>query len=97
MSFDQQKRLRDSIERLRGSLQTYDTEKIKEDTKVLQDAMYAVSTEAYMSVGGEKAREAAEKSGYAPTRGAAGAAGGGDGEAAAEEPSDQDLFGWFQQ
>lgn len=97
MSFDQQKRLRDSIERLRGSLQTYDTEKIKEDTKVLQDAMYAVSTEAYMSVGGEKAREAAEKSGYAPTRGAAGATGGGEGEAAAEEPSDQDLFGWFQQ
>jgi molecular chaperone DnaK len=97
MSFDQQKRLRDSIERLRGSLQTYDTEKIKEDTKVLQDAMYAVSTEAYMSVGGEKAREAAEKSGYAPTRSAAGASGeGGDG-AAAEEPSDQDLFGWFQQ
>ena len=30
MSFDQQKRLRDAIERLRGSLQTYDTEKIKE-------------------------------------------------------------------
>jgi len=99
MSFDQQKRLRDSIERLRGSLQTYDTEKIKEDTKVLQDAMYAVSTEAYMSVGGEKAQEAARKSGYAPTTssrggegGEAGAEGGG-----AEEPSDQDLFGWFQQ
>lgn len=98
MSFEQQKRLRDAIERLRGSLQTYDTEKIKEDTKVLQDAMYAVSTEAYMSVGGDKAREAAEKSGYAPTAraatggGEAGAEGGG-----AEEPSDQDLFGWFQQ
>ncbi len=96
MSFDQQKRLRDSIERLRGSLQTYDTEKIKEDTKVLQDAMYAVSTEAYMSVGGEKAREAAEKSGYAPTaRATAGGEAGAEG--GAEEPSDQDLFGWFQQ
>ncbi|MBN9415625.1 MAG: molecular chaperone DnaK [Candidatus Eremiobacteraeota bacterium] len=99
MSFEQQKRLRDSIERLRGSLQTYDTEKIKEDTKVLQDAMYAVSTEAYMSVGGEKAQEAARKAGYTPTvtsgataGGEAGAEGGG-----AEEPSDQDLFGWFQQ
>ena len=99
MSFEQQKRLRDSIERLRGSLQTYDTEKIKEDTKVLQDAMYAVSTEAYMSVGGEKAEQAARKAGYTPTvtsgataGGEAGAEGGG-----AEEPSDQDLFGWFQQ
>lgn len=98
MSFEQQKRLRDAIERLRGSLQTYDTEKIKEDTKVLQDAMYAVSTEAYMSVGGEKAREAAEKSGFAPTARAATAGGGEAGaEGGAEEPSDQDLFGWFQQ
>ncbi len=98
MSFEQQKRLRDAIERLRGSLQTYDTEKIKEDTKVLQDAMYAVSTEAYMSVGGEKAREAAEKSGFAPTaRAAAGGGGEAGAEGGAEEPSDQDLFGWFQQ
>ena len=97
MSFEQQKRLRDAIERLRGSLQTYDTEKIKEDTKVLQDAMYAVSTEAYMSVGGEKAREAAEKSGYAPTARAATSGGEPGAEGGAEEPSDQDLFGWFQQ
>lgn len=93
MSFDQQKRLRDAIERLRGSLQTYDTEKIKEDTKVLQDAMYAVSTEAYMSAGGEKAAQAAARSGYTPTV-SSGAAGS---EGASEEPSDQDLFGWFQQ
>lgn len=97
MSFEQQKRLRDAIERLRGSLQTYDTEKIKEDTKVLQDAMYAVSTEAYMSVGGDKAREAAEKSGYAPTARAAAGGGEAGAEGGAEEPSDQDLFGWFQQ
>ena len=97
MSFDQQKRLRDSIERLRGSLQTYDTEKIKEDTKVLQDAMYAVSTEAYMSVGGEKAQEAARKSGYAPTAGRGAEGGEAGAEGGAEEPSDQDLFGWFQQ
>jgi molecular chaperone DnaK len=94
MSFEQQKRLRDAIERLRSSLQTYDTEKIKEDTKILQDAMYAVSTEAYLSVGGEKAAQAARSAGYTPT---ASAGGGGEGEAGGEEPSDQDLFGWFQQ
>ena len=98
MSFEQQKRLRDAIERLRGSLQTYDTEKIKEDTKILQDAMYAVSTEAYLSVGGEKAKEAASRAGYTPTAsGSGGGAGEEGGEAGAEEPSDQDLFGWFQQ
>lgn len=99
MSFDQQKRLRDSIERLRSSLQTYDTEKIKEDTKVLQDAMYAVSTEAYMSAGGEKAVDAARRAGYSPTQtaGSTAATGGEGGAPAAEEPSDQDLFGWFQQ
>ena len=96
MSFDQQKRLRDSIERLRSSLQTYDTDKIKEDTKTLQDAMFAVSTEQYMSVGGEKAKEAATKSGYAPPTPSSGGDGEG-GASAAEEPSDQDLFGWFQQ
>lgn len=96
MSFDQQKRLRDAIERLRGSLQTYDTEKIKEDTKVLQDAMYAVSTEAYLSVGGEKAKEAATRAGYTPTT-SSGGGGGGDAGPGPEEPSDQDLFGWFQQ
>ncbi|MBT9584001.1 molecular chaperone DnaK [bacterium] len=96
MSFEQQKRLRDAIERLRSSLQTYDTEKIKEDTKILQDAMYAVSTEAYLSVGGEKAAQAARASGYTPTA-SSGSAGGEGGEGGGEEPSDQDLFGWFQQ
>ena len=96
MSFEQQKRLRDGIERLRSSLQTYDTDKIKEDTKVLQDAMYAVSTEAYMSTGGEKAREAAIKSGYAPTGSGGGTTSSADAPTE-EEPSDQDLFGWFQQ
>lgn len=97
MSFDQQKRLRDAIERLRGSLQTYDTDKIKEDTKVLQDAMYAVSTEAYLSVGGEKAHQAARQAGYTPTTSSGGAGGEGAAEGGSEEPSDQDLFGWFQQ
>ena len=97
MSFEQQKRLRDAIERLRSSLQTYDTEKIKEDTKILQDAMYAVSTEAYLSVGGEKAAQAARASGYTPTASSSGSAGGEGGEGGGEEPSDQDLFGWFQQ
>ena len=106
MSFDQQRRLRDGIERLRSSLQTYDIDKIKEDTKVLSDAMYAVSTEAYLSAGGDRAKEAVQKSGYGGASAASSPMGGGQPvgaaapsggatSSAAEEPSDEDLFGWF--
>ncbi len=103
MTFEQQRRLRDCIERLRMSLQTYDNDKIKEDTKALQDAMYAVSTEAYLSTGGSRAADAAAKAGIKVDSGAGGSA-PGEGEgievataaaAAAEEPDEEDLFGWF--
>ncbi|MBI3926538.1 MAG: molecular chaperone DnaK [Armatimonadetes bacterium] len=67
MTFDQQRRLRDCIERLRMSLQTYETDKIKDDTKLLQDAMYAVSTEAYLTTGGARAADAAAKAGVVTT------------------------------
>jgi molecular chaperone DnaK len=90
MSFDHQRRLRDGIERLRASLQTYDTEKIKDDTKVLTDALYAVGTEAYLTTGGERAADAARKAGI-DTEGMMG--GGGE---ASEEPSEEDLFSWFK-
>ncbi len=82
---EQQRKLRDCIDRLRMSLQTYDLDKIKEDTKTLTDAMFAISTEAYLSTGTGKVE-------------------GDEGEAKAdkkteeeEEPSEEDLFGWFQQ
>ncbi len=84
---DQQRRLRDCIERLRMSLQTYDVQKIKEDTKVLTDVMYGISTEAYFAVGGDRVQ---------------GAAGGKAGDKVAagglqvEEPTEEDLFGWFK-
>ncbi len=105
MTFDQQRRLRDAIERLRMSLQTYDTDKIKDDTKVLQDAMYAVSTEAYLSTGSSRAKDAADKAGFTPTQSSGGGGGGGEtvgapvgggGGGAEEEPSEEDLFGWFK-
>jgi molecular chaperone DnaK len=105
MSFDQQRRLRDSIERLRGALQTYEIEKIGEETKKLSDALYAISTEAYLSTGGERAAAAAAKTDYTPTESSgqtgpshtdggapqAPPSGGGEGE-----PTDEDLFDWFQ-
>ncbi|MDQ7822024.1 MAG: molecular chaperone DnaK [Candidatus Eremiobacteraeota bacterium] len=90
MSIDYQRQLREAIDRLRMSLQTYDIPKIKEDTKALQDVMYMVSTEAYLSIEGAKIPSA-----FA----------GGGGAAAAkkaketitmDEPTEEDLFGWFQ-
>jgi molecular chaperone DnaK len=81
---EQQRRLRDCIERLRMSLQTYDTQKIKEDTKTLQDAMFSMSTEAYLAVGGDRVAGAAGK--YAPSVG----------KIETDEPSEDDLFGWFK-
>lgn len=109
MTFDQQRRLRDSIDRLRMALQTYENERIKECTKVLKDAMYAISTEAYLSTGGARAADAAKKAGVDvdAAMASAGAGGGGgssgpgpdDGGGAAEpagdEPEDEDLFDWF--
>jgi molecular chaperone DnaK len=105
MTFDQQRRLRDSIDRLRMALQTYENERIKECTKVLKDAMYAISTEAYLSTGGARAADAAKKAGVdveaAKASASAGGGGGpsedagGGGAAAAEEPEDEDLFDWF--
>ena len=107
MTFDQQRRLRDSIDRLRMALQTYENERIKECTKVLKDAMYAISTEAYLSTGGARAADAAKKAGVdveaakaaAGGMGGGGAApedaGGGASGAPAEEPEDEDLFDWF--
>ncbi len=109
MTFDQQRRLRDSIDRLRMALQTYENERIKECTKVLKDAMYAISTEAYLSTGGARAADAAKKAGVDVDAARASAAaggpapsggGGGHDEPAAapseaEEPEDEDLFDWF--
>lgn len=105
MTFDQQRRLRDSIERLRMSLQTYDNDKIKDDTKTLQDAMYAVSTEAYLSTGGSRAADAAAKAGIKVTDSGGMSGGGGANDdidvagapagGGGDDPDEEDLFGWF--
>jgi len=86
ISIEQQRMLRDHIDRLRMSLQTYDIEKIKEDTKSLSDAMYGVSTDAYLSVEGAKIPSSVT-----------GSMGGKSAkEPTFDEPSEEDLFGWFQ-
>jgi molecular chaperone DnaK len=98
ISIEHQRMLRDNIDRLRMSLQTYDIQRIKEDTKSLQDAMYTISTEAYLSADGSKLQQTMA----APTPGGGGGGFGGGGQAAprqqtvVDEPSEEDLFGWFQ-
>jgi len=77
----QQRRLRDHIDRLRMSLQTYDLEKIKQDTKSLTDTMFNISTDAYLSIGTGKVEGHEDK---------------GETIQMAEEVSEEDLFGWFQ-
>lgn len=82
---DQQRKLRDAVERLRLSLQTYDLQKIKEDTKLLQDVMFAISTDAYFSVtGGDEKVGAAAKAAVEA------------GTISVDEPSEEDLFNWFK-
>lgn len=79
MTFDQQRKMRDCIDRLRMALQTYENERIKECTKSLKDAMYAISTEAYLSTGGSRAEQAAKQAGVDVEAARASAAGGGGG------------------
>ncbi len=87
---EQQRRVRDCIDKLRLSLQTYDIPKIKEDTKALQDSMFQVSTEAYYSTTSHSSPTPGKAS-AAPTGG-----GGGGGTMTIEEPSEEDLFDWFK-
>lgn len=109
MTFDQQRKMRDSIDRLRMALQTYENERIKECTKALKDAMYAISTEAYLSTGGSRAEQAARQAGVdvEAARASAASSGMGAGDrsepmadtsatpSAEPEPEDEDLFDWF--
>ena len=108
MTFDQQRKMRDCIDRLRMALQTYENERIKECTKALKDAMYAISTEAYLSTGGSRAEHAAKQAGVdveaARASASASSSGGQEGvdgskepaaPSAEAEPEDEDLFDWF--
>lgn len=108
MTFDQQRKMRDCIDRLRMALQTYENERIKECTKALKDAMYAISTEAYLSTGGSRAEQGAREAGIDVEAARAAATGpkvaagmdsgppGDDSPASqAPEPEDEDLFDWF--
>jgi len=80
---EHQRKLRDAIDRLRMSLQTYELQKISQDTKVLQDQLFAVSTDAYYSL--ETGKSAGSKPG-----------GAGSIKTSVDEPAEEDLFGWFK-
>ena len=74
--------------KLKAALQTYENEKIKACTKELQEQMYKVSTNVYINVEGSKLDQnlKEESAGAEPKVSVDG-----------DEPSEDDLFGWFQQ
>ncbi len=87
MTLDEQKAIRAAADQLRSALQTYDNDKIRTCTKALQEQMYRVTTNVYINVDGSKLDKTMETN--------------PDGEpqvsVSGDEPSEDDLFGWFQQ
>ena len=87
MTLDEQKAIRAAADQLRYALQTYDNDKIRTSTKALQEQMYRVTTNVYINVDGSKLDKTMETN--------------ADGEpqvsVSGDEPSEDDLFGWFQQ
>ncbi len=87
MTLDEQKAIRAAADQLRSALQTYDNDKIRTCTKALQEQMYRVTTNVYINVDGSKLDKTMETN--------------ADGEpqvsVSGDEPSEDDLFGWFQQ
>ncbi len=80
MTNEHQKGLRTATDALKAALQTYETEKIKTLTKAVQEKMYEITTAAYISVEGSRLVSKKEV----------------DITASVDEPSEEDLFGWFQ-
>ena len=87
MTLDEQKSIRAAADQLRAALQTYDNDKIRTCTKALQEQMYRVTTNVYINVDGSKLDKSMETN--------------ADGEpqvsVSGDEPSEDDLFGWFQE
>ncbi len=77
---EQQRAVRDAIDKLRMSMQSMELAKIQADTKALQDQLFSVSSDAYYSL--ETGRTGVKKE-EAET------------PASMEEPEEEDLFGWF--
>ncbi len=88
MTLEEQKAIRTAANKLKAALQTYENEKIKACTKELQEQMYKVSTNVYINVEGSKLDQnlKEESAGAEPKVSVDG-----------DEPSEDDLFGWFQQ
>ncbi len=84
MTIEQQKGLRTAADNLRAALQTYESDRIKNATKSVQELMYAITTTAYTNVEGSRLASAPRKDDE------------GNIVASADEPTEEDLFGWFQ-
>ena len=87
MTLDEQKSIRAAADQLRAALQTYDNDKIRNCTKALQEQMYRVTTNVYINVDGSKLDKSMETD----------ANGEPQVSVSGDEPSEDDLFGWFQE
>lgn len=85
MTLDEQKALRAAADKLRIALQTYENEKIKNATKAVQEQMYKITTNVYLNVEGSKLNKETAPTGEPSVM------------VSGDEPSEDDLFGWFQQ
>lgn len=85
MTLDEQKALRAAADKLRVALQTYENEKIKNATKAVQEQMYKITTNVYLNVEGSKLNKETAPTGEPSVM------------VSGDEPSEDDLFGWFQQ
>lgn len=81
MTLEQQKMLRDVIDKLRAALQTYDTESIRTCANKVKETVYNVSNDVYVAVEGSRLGDAGKPQ---------------QDDLITEEPSDEDLFGWFK-
>jgi molecular chaperone DnaK len=89
ISGEQHRKIKEQIEKLRMALQTYDVDKIAAGTKELTDALFAVSTDAYLDTGTGHVTMEADVENVIDISAEIPSAEGD------EEPTDEDLFGWF--
>lgn len=81
MTIEQQKALRQAADILKAALQTYESDKIKAATKATQEIMYSITTMAYTQAEGSRLQIKKDDGGI---------------QVSADEPTEEDLFGWFQ-
>lgn len=83
--------VREFVERLKAAIETYEYEKIKDGTKALTDALFALTSEMYLAP-----KEGAGTASGAPSGAPSGAAGAPAASRKPGESTDDEIFSWFK-